>query len=276
LEPIKEFLENHRNIAKIFPEPRFESESEKPLDKRHLLAKQFFFDDTFDHKSISQHLFEHLEENLGFLQEEIQNKKSLPRILRDPKEYINLIGQIEIAVLFKKMGFDIELEPAVPGTIKKSDIKIVRGEFTAYIEVRTLHDREGTLISKSEYVKISTIKNHSLPTIKEIITKKSQQLSEHHPGILVINLDQISRSSHFEGGFYEISKECPIVSAMLIYRHYFNNEGCRVFIDYFANPYARKPVPETIIRLFETGGMRISTWNERDIALVEEMNESTQ
>jgi hypothetical protein len=59
---------------------------------------------------------------------------------------------------------------------------------------------------------------------------------------------------------------------MILYRHNFNNEGCRVIIDYFANPYAKIPLPNPIERLLEKGGITMSTWPEKDIALIEEIN----
>jgi hypothetical protein len=99
-----------------------------------------------------------------------------------------------------------------------------------------------------------------------------QQLSKNHCGILVINLDNISRTLHFEGGFYESSKKCPAISGMILYRHYFNNEGCRILIEYFANPYAKKPLPEKIEQLFEMNGITISTWSKRDLQLMENAN----
>ena len=270
LEHITEFLATHKNIAKIFPETWFESELRKSDEEMHLLAKQFTFDDCLRDRSISNHLFDHLEENLEILRKEIQSKRRVSKNLKDTREYINSIGQIEIAALFKKMGFDIELEPHIPRSIKKSDIKIVMGEFAAYVEVRTLHDREGTIVCKSDNVEISTINNHSIPTIKEIIIEKTQQLSEHHPGILVINLDEIPRTLHFKAGFYESSKECPIISGMLLYRHYYNSEGCQLFIEFFGNPYANKPLPDSIEKTLEVGGVKICTWTKEEIAIVEE------
>lgn len=271
LESITEFLATHKNIAKIFSEAWFESELRKSNEEMHLLAKQFTFDDTLDDRSISHHLFDHLEENLEILRDEIQSKGTVSKKLKDAREYTNTIGQIEIAALFKKIGFDIELEPRIQGSKKKSDIKIVIGEFVGYVEVRTLHDREGTVVFKSDRMEISTINNHPIPTIKGKIKRKTQQLSEHHPGIIAINLDDISRTLHIEAAFYESSKECPIISGMLLYRHYYNHEGCRMLIDFFANPYAKLPLPDPIERLLETGGITISTWQADAIALMEEV-----
>jgi len=224
LEPITEFLATHKNITKIFPETWYESELLKSNEEMHLLAKQFTFYDNLRDRSISHHLFGHFEENLEILREEIQSKGIVSKNLKDAREYTNTIGQIEIAMLFKKIGFDIELEPRIPRSKKKSDIKIVMGEFAAYIEVRTLHDREGTVVCKTESTIISTINNHPIPTIKDIIIEKTQQLSEHHPGIIAFHLDKIPRTLHIEAAFYEVSKECPIISGMLLYRHYNNHE----------------------------------------------------
>jgi hypothetical protein len=272
MESMKKFLATHPNIAKIFQETWFESELQKSHEAMHLLAIQLTFDDSIREKSMSNHLFDHLEENLSLLRKEIQSKGTVSKNLKDAREYTNTIGQIEIAAVFKKIGFSIELEPRIPGSKKKSDIKIESGEFTAYVEVRTLHDREGNLVFKSNSMEISTINNHPKPTIKRKIKEKTVQLSENFPGIIAINLDNIPRTIHIESAFYESSMEYPIISGMLLYHHFYNNEGCHMFIDFFANPFAKIPVPAIIERLFETGGITISTWQTDTIAFMVEKN----
>jgi len=269
MEPIKDFLTHHKDIEKIFSSMWFESEFEKSKEEMHLLAKQFTFDDDFRDRAISYHLFNHLEENLNLLHNEIQRKGVISKNLKDAGKYSNTIGQIEIAGLFKKIGFAIELEPRLPGSKKKSDIRIVSGDIQVYIEVRTLHNREGQLVMQSKGMEISTLDYHPKTTLKEKIKDKTQQLSERYPGILAIDLWDISRTLHIEAAFYELSRECPIISGMLLYRHSYNHKGCQLFIDFFANPYARLPIPEAVEKLFETGGIRISTWPMEAVALIQ-------
>lgn len=105
------FLETHKMIAEIFSTEWFESELQKPPETMHVLAKQFRFENTPDHNSISYHLFDHLEECLKILQVEIQEKGRIFRKLKNPKDYLDTIGQIEICCILKNWGFRVELEP---------------------------------------------------------------------------------------------------------------------------------------------------------------------
>jgi len=274
MEPINDFLATHKNIEKIFSETWFESEIQKPDNEMHLLAKQFTFDNDFRDRTISYHLFDHLEENLHLLHDEIQRKGVISKKLRDALEYTNTTGQIEIAALFKKIGFTIELEPRLPESRKKSDILLTLGDFQLYIEVRTLHNREGKLVIRSGGMEISTLDDHPKTTLKEKIKDKTRQLSEQCPGILAIDLWDIPRTLHIEAAFYELSRDCPIISGVLLYRHFYNCEGCHLFVDFFANPFARLPIPESVEKLFEKGGICISTWPVEDVALVQKQEES--
>ena len=269
MEDLSKFLETHKSIAKIFPKAWFESELQKSQEQMHLLAKQFTFDDHPYDNAISHHLFGHLEDNLELLSEEIQKKGRILRELKKSEEYESINGQIEICSFFKKLGFDVELEPNIPRSKKISDIKISDGEFSAYIEVRTLFDREGDIIFQSTNSTISTISDHSLQILQDRIKQKSQQLSEHHPGIIALNLYNISRTSHIEAAFYAIARECPIISGLFLYRHYFNSEGCRILMKYLGNPYANKQLPKSIERELEKNSVEIGTWTKENIDIIE-------
>lgn len=269
MEDLFKFLETHKSIAKIFPKAWFESELQKSQEQMHLLAKQFTFDDHPYDNAISHHLFGHLEDNLELLSEEIQKKGRILRELKKSEEYESINGQIEICSFFKKLGFDVELEPNIPRSKKISDIRISDGEFSAYIEVRTLFDREGNIIFQSTNSTISTICDHPLQILQDRIKQKSQQLSEHHPGIIALNLYNISRTSHIEAAFYAIARECPIISGLFLYRHYFNSEGCRILMKYLGNPYANKQLPKSIERELEKNSVEIGTWTKENIEIIE-------
>jgi len=272
MEDLSKFLETHKSIAKIFPKAWFESELQKSQEQMHLLAKQFTFDDHPYDNAISHHLFGHLEDNLELLSGEIQKKRRILRELKKSEEYESINGQIEICSFFKKLRFDVELEPDIPRSKKISDIRISDGEFSAYIEVRTLFDREGDIIFQSTNSTISTISDHSLQILQDRIKQKSQQLSEHHPGIIALNLYNISRTSHIEAAFYAIARKCPIISGLFLYRHYFNSEGCRILMKYLGNPYANKQLPKSIERELEKNSVEIGTWTKENIEIIEKLD----
>lgn len=266
MDELSKFLETHKNIAKIFSKEWFESELQKPPDTMHLLAKQFTFDDDPCDNRGSYHLFDHLDEYLENLEKDIQKKGSIFRKLRDSTDYPNIIGQIEICSFFKKLGFDVELEPKLPNSSKVSDIKIAKDSCITYVEIRTLKERPGTILSQRNGVTISTICFHPKVTIKNKIGEKSHQLSGIYPGILVICLDpSIARTVHIEASFFEIAEECPKISGLLLYHHFFNQEkGCNIYRELFCNPFATNPIPTSLSELFESGGVAITTWKNED------------
>jgi len=100
LEEIGIFLAKYKNIAEIFSAEWFEKELKKPKNMMHLLAKQFTFKDALNNK-ISIHLFDHLEEYLGFLKREIQHNGKIVRKLRNFKEFRSVYAEIEIAAFLK-------------------------------------------------------------------------------------------------------------------------------------------------------------------------------
>lgn len=263
---LSKFLKTHKNIARIFPKEWFELELRKPKETMHLLAIQFTFDDHPYDNAGSYHLFDHLEEYLGNLEDELLKKGSIIRKLRSSIDYPDTIGQIEICSFFKGLGFDVELEPKLPNSSKISDIKISKDGYFAYIEVRTLNERPGKILSQTDAVTISTINYHPIVTIKNKIKEKTQQLSDNCPGIVVMCLDDsISRTLHIEYAFSEIAKECPIISGLLLYRHYYNNEGCHIFRDLFFNPYATNPIPIFLKELFESREVDVTIWKKDDL-----------
>ena len=210
-------------------------------------------------------MFDHLEECLKTSEAEIREKGSISRKLKNSKDYPDTIGQIEICCILKNWGFSVELEPKVPDSEKISDIKISKEESTAYIEVKTLHERPGKPISQSGSVTISEINDHPEPTIIDKIKDKSQQLSTTHPGIIVICLDDsIPRTSHVESSFHEIANELPIVSGLMLYYHSYSQNGCFKFLKIFCNPFATNQIPAHFKELFDSEGVIVTTWKNND------------
>lgn len=258
MEDISKFLEKYKNIAKVFPKEWFEAELQKSEVSIHLLAKQFNFEDHPYNNSISFHLFDHIDNYLGTLMDEIHKKGSILRKLRNSKEYPDTINQIEIGYFFKKLGFSVEFEPKLPNSKKVSDIKISNGKYVTYIEVRTLYDRPGKVMFQSDTTTISTVEFHPIFTLQSKIKEKSQQLSDINPGIVVVYLDDpISRTLHIEYAFNKIAKQCPLISGLLLYHHYYNQNGCSISVKLFCNPFAKNPFPTSDMESFDYGGVHI-------------------
>ncbi|HIH02521.1 MAG TPA: hypothetical protein HA263_01285 [Methanoregulaceae archaeon] len=267
MDDLSKFLETHKNIAKIFSKEWFESELQKPPETMHVLAKQFTFEDTSHDNSISCHLFDHLEEYLETLEVEIREKGSISRKLTTSKDYPDTIGQIEICCFFKKLGFNVELEPKVPDSEKISDIKISKEESTAYIEVKTLRERPGRIIQKSGPIIISELNFHPKPTIIDKIKDKSQQLSKNHAGIIVIcQDDSIPQMSHIEYPFREIAHEIPIVSGLMLYYHSYGPNGCFKILRLICNPFATNSIPTHFLEIFLSEGVDVTTCKYDDFS----------
>ena len=90
MDDLSKFLETHKNIAKIFSKEWFESELQQPLEKMHVLALQFTFEDDSYNNSISDHIFDHLEEYLEPLEVEIRRKGSISRKLKTSQKIIQI------------------------------------------------------------------------------------------------------------------------------------------------------------------------------------------
>jgi hypothetical protein len=116
-------IKKYPNIAKIFTKEWFESEFRKAKKNMHLLARQFTFG---EEDEISLHHVNHLEEYLVTMLDEIKrHEKHFYAGLKNKEEYDRTSAEIEIASLFRKMGFhQVELEPSIPNSKKIGDIKI--------------------------------------------------------------------------------------------------------------------------------------------------------
>jgi hypothetical protein len=66
-----------------------------------------------------------------------RNRKHFHKGLQHKKSYIGTLAEIEIGSLFKNIGFQVELEPKIPGEIRKGDTIISNGTIKFCIEVST-------------------------------------------------------------------------------------------------------------------------------------------
>lgn len=259
MENLEEFLKKYQNIAEIFPANWFESEIMKPKEHMHLLAKQFTFEDTPYDNSISHHLFNHLEEYLEDLKVEIHQKGRISKKLKKSQEFRSAYAQIELAFLFKKLGFQIELEPPIPESAKISDIKISKGDKSAYIEVRVLNERDGEFIDKIGSLEIYKINRHPITTVKGKIKHESVQLANGYPGIIAFHLDpSIPISMHIRYACHIAIREHPTLSGVLLYHHFSNSNGCNRVIELIKNPDTHNPLPNSFLIDLNEGGVEIS------------------
>jgi hypothetical protein len=264
------------NIAKIFTKEWFESEFRKEKEDMHLLARQFTYDEN-DRSSL--HLIDHLEEYLATVQDEIKrNKKHFYDALRYRDQYNSTSAEIEIASLFKNMGFRrVELEPPIPDSGRKADIKICDDETEIFIEVSTKKGPEINYVYDFGHgIKGGPFKFQRPKTYKDKIEHKSnRQLSNFHPGIIVLYLDPSCiperrniRKALYDGIVWRTNGEVvclekgesamdnTIISALLLYSHCFS-DGCKIDKELYLNPKAKNPLPESIITKFRDNGIEI-------------------
>ena len=265
------------NIAKLFTREWFESEFSKEKEDMHLLARYLLFYEEAE----SAHLYiEHLEEYLATMQDEIKrNKKHFSKGLRnrDFHKYRSTLAEIEIASLFKNMGFcQVVLEPSIPDSEKKGDIKIRADGTEIFIEVSTKEGPEiNDIYDLGRGIKGGPFKFQSPKTYKDKIERKSLQLSENHPGIIVLYLDPSCiperrniRKALYDGIVWRTNGEIvcwengesamdnTIISALLLYSHCFS-DGCKIDKELYLNPKAKNPLPESIITKFRDSGIEI-------------------
>ena len=183
---------NYPNIAKIFTKEWFELEFRKEKEDMHLLARQFTYD---ENGRISLHLIAHLEDYLATMKDEIKrNKKHFYKGLRK-NQYTSTSAEIEIASLFKNMGFrQVELEPPIPDPPdpkkkgKAGDIKIIDAETEVFIEVRTIKRKKGEIVDKGKRVAIRRMEFHKPIDLQNKIEDEIHGLSKNNPGIIALYL----------------------------------------------------------------------------------------
>ena len=260
------------NIAQIFTKEWFESEFSKEKEDMHLLARQFTYD---EEDRISLHLIDHLEEYLATMQDEIKrNGKHFSERLRNKDFYSSTSAEIEIASLFKNMGFrQVELEPPIPDSGKTGDIKIRDDGAEIFIEVSTKKGPETNYKDKFGGVEVGEFKFQSSKIYKDKIDSESLQLSEFHPGIIVLYPSSIPERRNIRKALYdgiawmtkgvvvhlengESAMDNTIISALLLYFHHFS-DGCKIDKELYLNPKAKNPLPESIITKFRDNGIEI-------------------
>ena len=268
-------ITKYPNIAQIFTEEWFESEFSREKEDMHLLARQFTYD---EEDRISLHLIDHLEEYLATMQDEIKRKgKHFSDRLRKRDFYRSTSAEIEIASLFKNMGFrQVELEPPIPDSGKTGDIKIRDDETEIFIEVSTKEGPEINYIPDfGQEIKGGPFKFQSPKIYKDKIERKSLQLSEFHPGIIALYLDPSCiperrniRKALYDGTVWRTNGEVvclekgesamdnTIISALLLYSHCFS-DGCKIDKELYLNPKAKNPISESIITKFRDNGIKI-------------------
>ncbi len=280
---------NYPNIAKIFTKEWFESEFRKEKEDMHSLARQFIYDENDRH---SLHFIDHLEEYLATMQDEIKrNKKHFYDTLISRDQYNSTSAEIEIASLFKNMGFrQVELEPPIPDSDsgRKADIKICDDVAEIFIEVTIKKGPETNYIYDFGLgIKGGSFKFQRPKTYKDKIEHKSnRQLSNFHPGIIVLYLEPscIPERRNIQKALYdgivwrtngeivcwengESVMDNTIISAILCYSHCFS-DGCEIIKELYLNPKAKNPLPESVITKFRDSGIEIK---EEPIVLSEKL-----
>ena len=268
------------NIAKIFTKEWFESEFRKKKEEMHLLARDLLLIDYEEYESSRLHIA-HLEDYLATMQEEIardENKNHFYEGLgdKDFHKYRSTLAEIEIASLFKNMGFPVQLEPPIPDSGKNGsgDIKIIDAETEVFIEVRTIRDKNGEILDEWERVEISRMKFHRPIDFKSKIEDEIHGLSGLYPGIVVLYLDpSIINDRDIEKAFYggtawivngevvhiepgESAMDNTIISALLLYSPCFS-DGCKIRKELYLNPKANISLPDSIITKIRDSGIEI-------------------
>lgn len=273
--PVSKVTDNYPNIAKFFTNEWFESELKKDNKNIHLLAKQL----TFNKNSKSSIVyFKHVERCLSELKDNIMGHENHFKALKHKERYFGLLAELEVGLMYKHMGFEIEFEPPLPKGF--SDIKITNAETEIFIEVST---KKGLSFKEKEKVgnscTISEFETRPPEKFKGKIIEESKQLSVVHPGIFALviepsSIPEIESIKHAFGfsrlwgkyielGIDPSEKVKKRVSALLIYCNYttINEESnclCRKEDTFLCvNPLAEFQLPTSVIHKFETYGTEI-------------------
>ncbi len=269
---------NYPNIAKIFTKEWFESEFRKEKEEMHLLARDLLLIDYEEYESARLHI-EHLEDYLATMQDEIardENKNHFYKGLRnkDFHKYRSTLAEIEIASLFKNMGFQVQLEPPIPDSKRNGDIKISDDETEVFIEVRTIRGKKGEIVNKGKLVEIRRMEFHRPIDLENKMVDEIHGLSGLYPGIVVRYLyPSIINDRDIEKAFYdgiawivngevvqvepgESAMDNTIISALLLYSHYFSDE-CKIRKELYLNPKANISLPDSIITKIRDSGIEI-------------------
>lgn len=275
MSPVSKVIDNYPNIANFFTKEWFESELKKDNKNIHLLAKQLIFNENSKSSFI---YLDHVERCLNELKENIKGHENHFKALIHKERYLSILAELEIGLMYKHMGFEIELEPPLPKGF--SDIKITNAETEIFIEVST---KKGLSFKEKEKVgnscTVSEFETRPPDKFKGKIIEESKQLSVVHPGIFALviepsSIPEIESIKHafgfsrlwgkyIEPGIDPSEKVKKRVSALLIYCNYttINEESnclCRKEDTFLCvNPLAEFQLPTSVIHKFETYGTEI-------------------
>jgi hypothetical protein len=275
VSPVSKVIDNYPNIANFFTKEWFESELKKDNKNIHLLAKQLIFNENSKSSFI---YLDHVERCLNELKENIKGHENHFKALIHKERYLSILAELEIGLMYKHMGFEIELEPPLPKGF--SDIKITNAETEIFIEVST---KKGLSFKEKEKVgnscTVSEFETRPPDKFKGKIIEESKQLSVVHPGIFALviepsSIPEIESIKHafgfsrlwgkyIEPGIDPSEKVKKRVSALLIYCNYttINEESnclCRKEDTFLCvNPLAEFQLPTSVIHKFETYGTEI-------------------
>jgi hypothetical protein len=255
---VSRIIDNYPNIADFFTQEWFESELKKDEKDIHLLAKKLTFDEDDDASSI---YLERVEKCLKELKDCIKQNKNHFKGFTHKERYHGILAELEIGLMLKDMGFDIELEPPTQDN-KSSDIKITDGETKIYIEVST---RIGPPTHwediENRYSKIGISELRAPSNFKQKILKEGSQLSKTNPGIVALNIDPLSSGQEIniirgfgfsrvwgDGVYIEPGERIDnsMISALLIYCYYIA-ETEEIYTVLCINSEADFPLPASFI-----------------------------
>ena len=256
---ISNIVDNYPNIASIFSYEWFESEVNKKSN--HTLIKQLILDD-----EASFEFIDHFEKCLDMLKDEINKHPKHFKTLKNEKQFKSTLAELEIGLMFKKMGFNIEFEPSVQDR-KISDIKIAINDVEVFIEVSTRIGSEVKVIEKTKSgIEVRSFERRSPRKFSEKILEESTQLSKEHPGIVALyfltTYGPEKRNTIRAFGFsfvWDNDFRCvdpgedidnSMISALLLSSPYDEPTLC-------LNPLAKIPLPATVVKKFEENGIDV-------------------
>lgn len=274
-----ELAEKHPKIVEIFPIEWFEKELKKEKNHIHPLAWEFHWE-----RGEPSSLFEfnELEHSLSIISDEIQqNKSHFQGSLRKKEFYQDTKAEIEIASLFKEIGYSIYLEPQIVNSLKKirtCDFRISAPEFNIFVEVSRIDPK----LFQAEWEKrgnilFSDLKFYASNQLKNKIRKERKQLDCNNPTLLAVSFprEAVSSLTHICSEFYHHIKrnqdgtveqfdygkpyqneQFPDISGYFIYCQSYGLEGNKIK-RLCKNYYANIPLPEEFLQELKKSNITI-------------------
>lgn len=275
------FLEINRkypHIADFFTQEWIETELKKE-GMEHPIVEEIIKNDEF-----SAAYLEHIENCLLTLKDEIKKAEDhfQNKLLKNKENYEGALAELEIGLLCKDIGFNIEFEPPHIENRKQSDIKVTSIDPEIFIEVSTFFGdleiiwcEESKMHQNENDAEWEEIENSSIDC--GYITKreprefagkfktKRKQLPVTHPGIIALKIKNTSyheipniiRGLGFDhirlDGVLELGerKKNDKISAVIIY-YYEKAENYERHVCFCNNPLANNPLPSSIVEKFKS------------------------